>query len=115
MTVPVHLEGTPLGVKEGGVLAQPLHELEIRCLPKDIPGHVTVDVSALQMGDSLHVSDLNLGDAVDVLTDATRTIVTVTAPRVEVEPETEEGLGLDAELGAEDEEAPEEGGEETEG
>ncbi len=114
MTVPIHVEGTAPGVKAGGVLSQPLHEIEIRCLPKDIPGHVTIDISTMEMGDALHVSDLDLGDAVEILTDEARTIVTITAPRVEVEPE--EDL-LAAEPGDEGlaEEAPEEGGDETEG
>lgn len=108
MTVPVHLEGTAPGVKDGGVLGQPIHEIEIRCLPKDIPGHISVDISGLQMGDALHVSDLDLGDEIEVLTDASQTLVTVAAPRAEVvEEEVTDEFGLEGEEGegAEDEEA----------
>lgn len=107
ITVPVHVEGAPAGVKAGGVLSQPLHELEIRCLPADIPGHITIDVSDLEIGDSLHVSDLQLGASVEVLTDGARTVVTVTVPRVVVEEEAEAvepGLLLEGEE-AEGEEA----------
>ncbi|HIG75052.1 MAG TPA: 50S ribosomal protein L25 [Bacteroidetes bacterium] len=97
LTIPIHLEGAAPGVKAGGKLAQPLHELEIASLPKDIPGHVSIDISTMQVGDSLHVGDLSLGDTIEVLTDPVRTIVTVMAPRVEATEEEDEGItGLDA-------------------
>ncbi|MEM1054334.1 MAG: 50S ribosomal protein L25 [Bacteroidota bacterium] len=97
LTIPIQLDGTAPGVKSGGQLAQPLYELEIQSLPKDIPGHVSIDISTLEIGDSLHVGDLALGDSVEVLTDPARTIVTITAPRVEVVEEDEDGLlGLGA-------------------
>jgi large subunit ribosomal protein L25 len=98
MTVPIHLDGAAVGVKNGGVLGQPLHELEIRCLPKDIPGSISVDISAMEIGDSIHVSDLGIGGDIEVLTEGSRTLVTVSAPRVEVEEEPADTLGL---LGAE--------------
>lgn len=85
MTVPVHVEGTAAGVLAGGQLSQPVHEIEIRSLPKDIPGQVSIDVSALQMGDSLSVSDLQLPEGVEVLTDPALTLVSVVAPRVTAE------------------------------
>ncbi len=85
VTVPIHLEGAAPGVRAGGSLSQALHELEVRCLPKDIPGHVSIDVSGLEMGQSLRVSDLVFGEGVEVLTEADRTIVAVAAPRAEVE------------------------------
>ena len=94
VTVPIRLEGMAAGVKDGGNLSQPLFELEIRCLPKDIPGHISVDVSELNIGDSLHVSDIGLSEEIELLTDLDRTLVNVAAPRVEVEPEVEEALEL---------------------
>lgn len=116
MTVPVSLEGTAPGIKEGGILSQPLSELEIRALPKDIPGHISINVSNLSVGDSLHVSDLQLGEDIEVLTDEARTIVTITAPRLEVEEEpTDDLLGLDGDLGAEDGDASGEDGDDAEG
>lgn len=87
MAIPIHLEGQPQGVKDGGNLSQPLNEIVIRCLPKDIPGHVSIDVTPLVIGDSLHVRDLDLPETIELLTDAVRTIVTVSAPRREEEPE----------------------------
>lgn len=95
MTIPVSLVGTPAGVKAGGVLSQTLLDLEVRCLPKDIPGQIEVHVDHLEIGDALHVSDLEV-ENVEVLTDPARTIVTVSAPRAEEEPE-EEGLVLEGE------------------
>jgi large subunit ribosomal protein L25 len=97
LTVPIHVEGNAPGVRTGGVLSQPLHELEVRCVPADIPGHITVDVSTLELGDALHVADLALGDGVEVLTDASLTVVAVTAPRVHDETEGVGGETLPAE------------------
>lgn len=97
LTVPIQLSGTAPGIKAGGQLAQPLYELTINSLPKDIPGHITIDVSSLEVGDSLHVYDLNLGDTIEVLTEQERTIVSIMAPRVEeVETDEDDLLGLDA-------------------
>ncbi|MEM1117591.1 MAG: 50S ribosomal protein L25 [Bacteroidota bacterium] len=109
MTVPIRLEGTARGVKAGGNLSQPLNELEIRALPKDIPGHVSIDVTPLEVGESVHVEQIAVGDAVEVLTDPNRTVATVTAPRAVVEETEDEGLEL-AEgeaLAADGAEAPE--------
>ena len=90
MTIPIRLEGTPRGVKAGGILSQPLNDLEIRALPKDIPGHVSIDISTLDVGESLHVEELSLGGDIEVLTDPSRTLATVTAPRALVEDEEPE-------------------------
>ena len=114
LTIPIHLDGTSPGVKAGGQLAQPLHDLQISSLPKDIPGHVSIDISMLEVGDSLHVGDLELGDSIEVLTDPARTIVTITAPRVEAVEEDDDLLGLDAAVAPEGDDAPaEEGGDEA--
>jgi len=98
MVIPVRLEGTPRGVKAGGILSQPLSELEIRALPKDIPGHVSIDVSGLEVGESLHVSELSLGGDIELLTELSRTIASVTAPKVITADDDDAGLdeGLDA-------------------
>lgn len=94
ITVPIHLEGMAPGVKDGGNLSQPLNELEIRCLPADIPSHISVDISGLQIGDSVHVSDITIGENIELLTDPSHTLVNVAAPRVEVEPLAEEALEM---------------------
>ena len=92
MTVPIQLEGDAPGVKAGGLLSQPLFELEIRSLPKNIPGHVSIDVSHLELGESLHVENILLGDEIEVLTDPHRTVVTIVAPRAVVEDAPEDAL-----------------------
>jgi large subunit ribosomal protein L25 len=84
--VPLAFTGTAEGVKnQAGVLEIILHELEIRVLPADIPDKIEVDVSALMLGQSLHVSDLKL-DKVEILTDSGVTLCTIVAPKAEEAP-----------------------------
>ncbi len=59
VTVPIKLTGEAAGLKEGGILDQQLREIEIECLPKDIPNVIEVDIAYLELGDSLHVKDLD--------------------------------------------------------
>jgi large subunit ribosomal protein L25 len=76
--------GEPIGVKrDGGILQHTLREVEVECLPDKIPGKVEVDISALEVGQSVHVSDLKFGEEIKVLTDAGDVIVTVISPVVE--------------------------------
>src|SRR5712691_8933956 len=83
LKVPVHLVGTPDGVRNaGGVLDQVTREVEIEVLPENIPDRVELDVTALKIGDSLHVRDLSIPNAV-ILTGADLTIATVVPPRAE--------------------------------
>ncbi len=83
LKVPVHLVGAPDGVRNaGGVLDQVTREVEIEVLPENIPDRVELDVTALMIGDSLHVRDLTIPDAV-ILTGADLTIATVVPPRAE--------------------------------
>lgn len=102
--VPVHLIGNPQGVREGGLLEQRLHELEVECLPKDIPEQVGVDVTALLVGDAIHVGDLPSLEGVRVLNTPDQIIVAVTHPKEEVlvaAAEEEEMAEAAAEAGAE--------------
>lgn len=103
--VPVELEGTPAGADEDGVLTHPLTEVHVRCLPSMIPDKFVLDVSSLQIGQSLHISDLIIPDGVTVLDDPESTVVNVAAPRVEVVEVEEEEV---------EEEAPEEAAPEEE-
>ena len=81
--VPIRIVGTAVGVKTGGgVLQQLLRELEIECLPLDIPEAVSVDVSQLEIHQALHVGDLKL-EKIEILTDAEQVIVSVLPPRLE--------------------------------
>jgi large subunit ribosomal protein L25 len=80
--IPIVLLGTPTGVKnKGGVMDHQLRELEVFCLPGNIPEKVELDVSHLDIGDSIHVSDITLPD-VEILTDLDRSVVAVLAPTV---------------------------------
>ena len=101
VNVPVHLVGTPIGVRNGGTLQQVRHELEIECLPSEIPPSFEVDISGLEIGDSLHISDVDSG-GLDILEEAGRTICTVAAPRV-VETVEEEDLEAEVDEDAEPE------------
>src|SRR5437016_743216 len=83
LKVPVHLAGNPDGVRNaGGVLDQVTREVEIEVLPENIPDRVELDVTALKIGDSLHVRDLTIPNA-KILTDGDLTIATVVPPRAE--------------------------------
>ena len=83
--VPVVLDGVPTGVKnEGGMLEQVLREVEIECLPADIPAHINVDVSGLKIGDSIRVADLPHGGKFKFVTDDDATVAHVTIIKEEV-------------------------------
>ena len=86
VTVPLHLVGEPIGVKEKqGVLEQIIREIQIRCEPREIPDSLDVDVSNLDVHDLLHVSDIQVADTVEILTDAEQVIATVGIVKEEVE------------------------------
>ena len=91
--VPVRLTGLAVGVKDsGGILETILRDLEVRCLPTAIPTSIEVDVSALAIGDSVHVRDLRIPD-VTILTDADATVATVVPPTVMEEKPAEVVVG----------------------
>ena len=82
--VPVHSKGESPGVKEGGVLEHLLWELEIECLPTQIPERIDVDTSKLAIGDSISVKDLILPPGVKVIQEPEELVIQVVAPREEV-------------------------------
>lgn len=88
--VPVHLEGEAQGAKDGGVLQQPLYELSVRAKPRDIPEEIRLDVSDLQIGDSLMVSDIKASKGYEILDDENTTVVSVLVPDEEPEETSEE-------------------------
>ena len=107
--VPIRLIGTPEGVRAGGVLQHTLHELELECAVEVIPEAIEVDVTGLDIGDSVHVGELTLPEGVEVLIDSSRTVCTVAAPTVlEVTDEEAEAAVAEPELVGEE---AEEGGE----
>lgn len=84
--VPVMLEGMPEGVASGGGILEPhLREVAIRCLPTQIPDHLTANVVHLAVGDSLHVRDLVVPEGIEILTPPEEVLVSVVAPKEEVE------------------------------
>jgi len=90
VSVLVEVTGKSKGVERGGFLQVVRHELEISCLPADMPDKIEVDVTNLDIGDSIHVEDIELGDKIRLLTDTHLTVVTVVAPKVEEEAVSEE-------------------------
>ena len=98
--VPLLLEGKPEGVKVGGILHQVLRDLPMSCLPNAIPTSVTLDIAALEIGDGLRVSDLQLGEGISVDLPDTEALVQVAAPKAVEEEEVEEE-GEEGEEGAE--------------
>ena len=75
--IPIHLKGKSAGIAKGGILEHSLRELYIECLPKDIPADIVVNISELELGNSIHVKDLNIDPSVRVLTPEDTTIVAV--------------------------------------
>jgi large subunit ribosomal protein L25 len=111
-TVTVHLVGgeDAPGVREGGVLSQPLREINVEALPLDVPEHLDLDVSHMGTGDTLRIADIQVPDGVTLLDDSETVIATVTAPTRVVEPEVEVEEAEEA-AAAEGEELPEGGAE----
>ena len=86
LKVPIHVTGEPKGVKlEGGIFEFVLREIEVECLPDDIPETITVDVSPLAIGQNLRVAELSLDPKVKVLTDPNRVVAHVVVLKVEEE------------------------------
>lgn len=106
ISVPLVLTGTAHGVKEGGVLSQPLTHIEISCLPTDVPENVTYDVSDLGVNESLHVKAIELGKNMNLVTSPDLVFVSINPPTVEIEepePIDEEELDLEGEEAGEEE------------
>lgn len=108
VSVPVEVTGKSKGVERGGFLQVVRHDLEISCLPTDMPDKIEVEVTNLDIGDSIHVGDIEIGDKIRLLADTDLTVLTVVAPTVEEEvpeeevEEAEEAEVAEAEAAAED-------------
>lgn len=89
LEIPISLTGTPVGVTEGGILQQVSRTIEVSCLPDQIPETLVLDVSDLVIGDSLHVTDLDIPEGVELLVEEKLTVATVVPPTKEeiIEPE----------------------------
>jgi len=101
--IPIHLVNTPIGVTEGGVLQHVRRELTISCMPDDLPGPLEVDVSGLDIGDSLHIRDIVLPESIKLEEEDHLTVAVVAAPTVREEDleEAEEELEVEGEAEAE--------------
>ncbi len=85
--IPIEASGTANGVKNfGGLLEQNLRQLAVQCLPRDLPDKITVDVSNMNIGDSIHVKDISLPEGVSAKVPAELTVFSVLEPTVEEEP-----------------------------
>lgn len=89
--IPIKLTGNSVGVENGGMLNQIRHSLTVRCLPGNIPEGIAVDISALDIGDSLHVEDLKSVANAEVVDEDHYTVVTVSAPATAAASSEEEG------------------------
>lgn len=88
--IPVHITGKSEGVALGGVMQQEARTINVECLPGNIPESFDVDVTALGIGDAIHIRDLELAKGVEVLDDPDATIVSIVMPTAEVEAKTAE-------------------------
>jgi large subunit ribosomal protein L25 len=109
--IPIVTVGRSVGVERGGVLQIIRRELEVQCLPFEVPESIEIDVTDMDMGDSIHLEDISLDGEVEFMGESNLTVVTVLSPKLEEEPEEEEELEEeDAEK--EEGETPEAGSEE---
>lgn len=94
MTVPIHLIGDAVGLKEiGSVLSQPLREIKVLCEPANTPDSIDIDVSNLDAGQSLHVSDLRIGAGIEIRESPDTVVASIiTVKEVELEPQVVEGV-----------------------
>lgn len=103
--VPVNLVGTAVGQKEGGSLQLVRNELEVLCLPTAVPQTIDIDVTALEIGDTIHIEEVVAPEGVDLVHDVNFTVLTLSIIKVEAE------VSEDDELGEAGEEVTDEAGE----
>jgi large subunit ribosomal protein L25 len=117
VNVPLHFVGTAVGVKQGGVVSHLMTELHISCLPKDLPEYIEVDVTAMELGDTLHVSHIKLPKGVasiELAHNEDPAVVNVHKPRIiEETPVEAEGAAAEGAEGAAAEGAAKDAGKET--
>ena len=89
VNVPLHFVGKAVGVVRGGILQPIVREIEVECLPMNIPDYLNVEVSELDIGDSLHVTNLAMPEGVVAVSEAGLTLVTVVPPSIEEAPAVE--------------------------
>ena len=100
--VPLEIKGTPIGVRTGGILEILERELEIECLPASLPEKIEIDVSALEVGQSIHIRDLKVDEGVKFLSGIDRVIAAVLTPHIVKEEEPAEAEAVEGEEKAEE-------------
>lgn len=104
--VPIRIVGKAEGVKQGGIMEVIKRTLEVRCMPTQIPEHIDIDVTNLDIGDGIHIEDVTIPEGVECIYDTNFSIAAVVAPTLEITPEIpEEGVPLEGEAPAEGKEA----------
>ena len=82
--VPIELIGTPAGLKLGGIMKHGEREILIQCMPKNLPEKITIDISALMPGESIHVGDIKHGDEIEVLTSSNTVVVSINKKKTDI-------------------------------
>ncbi|MCD6221725.1 50S ribosomal protein L25/general stress protein Ctc [bacterium] len=99
LTVPLHFTGEAPGIEKGGILDEEMREVTIECLPKDVPDFIKVDISSLDIGETLLVKDIKTDEKIKILEDEEKVVVSILAPKVvEVEEEEEEEVKEEPEV-----------------
>ena len=93
--IPILITGQSIGVKEGGVLNQSMTELDVACLPANIPQEIEIDISNLNLGDTLRIEDISLAEGLDFVGDSSMLIASVVAPSKQEEASDEDSLEVD--------------------
>jgi large subunit ribosomal protein L25 len=104
--VTIHFTGDSIGVKEGGILQVETHAVQVRCMPKNLPDTIEVDISKLAIGDHILVSDLKVEKGVEILTDPTAMLVTILTIQ-KLDETLDTSVATDEEVAAEAKEAKE--------
>ncbi|NOX33517.1 MAG: 50S ribosomal protein L25 [Deltaproteobacteria bacterium] len=100
VSVPVETVGVSVGVKEGGLLQVIRRELDVICKPADTPDNIRIDITALEVGDAVHVEDIDLGEAIEIPHEVNFTVITIGAPTVEEAVEEEDEFMEEGEIEA---------------
>jgi len=94
--VSLNIQGNPIGVREGGILETPLHDIEVECLPKDLPERLIVDISGLKANQAIHVRDLALGSGVKLISNPDQVVALVKFAKAEAAPVVDEAAAAAA-------------------
>ena len=95
--IPIKVTGSSVGVKKGGILEVFIRDIEVECLPKDIPDSISLDVSDMDIGNSVHVRDIEVSDKVRMLSNPDQVVITIGTPTKVEEPVVEEEIPVEGE------------------